>query len=412
MKNPPYQVVVFGATSFVGQILCRYLIEQFGDPATGGLRWAAAGRSQSKLEALRSELGGTGAKLPLIVADAANEAALKTLCAQTQVVISTVGPYALFGEPLVKVCAENGVDYCDLTGEVQWINRMITRYEAAAKKSGARIVHCCGFDSIPSDMGVLFLQQAAQKRFGQPCTTVKMRVKAVVGAASGGTVASLMNVVKEAATNPALRKELANPYSVCPPKHGFTVKQNEVRSGQFDPDFQTWITPFVMAAINTRIVHRSNALSINAYGQQFHYDEATITGPGFKGRLAAQGVAVATAGFMVAAALPPTRWLIERLVPQPGEGPSPAAQEKGFYDLRFFGRTDSGKTLRVKVTGDRDPGYGSTAKMLGQAAACLVQDIAKSDCPGGFWTPATIFGSHLIARLQDKSGLTFEVLEG
>jgi short subunit dehydrogenase-like uncharacterized protein len=156
MKNPPYQVVVFGATSFVGQILCRYLIEQFGDPATGGLRWAAAGRSQSKLEALRSELGGTGAKLPLIVADAANEAALKTLCAQTQVVISTVGPYALFGEPLVKVCAENGVDYCDLTGEVQWINRMITRYEAAAKKSGARIVHCCGFDSIPSDMGVLF----------------------------------------------------------------------------------------------------------------------------------------------------------------------------------------------------------------------------------------------------------------
>lgn len=411
MNSPQHQVVVFGATSFVGQILCRYLIEQFGDPITGSLRWAAAGRSQTKLQALRDELGPMAAKLPLIVADAADEPALKTLCAKTQVVISTVGPYALFGEPLVKVCAENGVDYCDLTGEVQWISRMVARYESAAKKSGARIVHCCGFDSIPSDLGVLFLQQEAQRRFGQPCTTVKMRVKAVVGAASGGTVASLMNVLKEAAKDPALRKELANPYSVCPIDHDFTETQNEVSSSQFDPDFQTWITPFIMAGINTRIVHRSNALSNNAYGKQFHYDEATITGAGLKGRLAAQGVAVATSGFMVAAALPPTRWLIEKLVPQPGEGPSHAAQEKGFYDLRFFGRTDSGQTLRVKVTGDRDPGYGSTAKMLGQAGACLVQDIAKSDCPGGFWTPATIFGQRLIPRLQAKSGLTFEVLE-
>ncbi len=410
MNAPQYQIIVFGATSFVGQILCRYLLEQFGEHGTGTLRWAAAGRSQSKLKALRDELGPKAVKLPLIVADAADEVSLKTLCAQTQVVISTVGPYALFGEPLVKVCAETGVDYCDLTGEVQWISRMIARYEGAAKKSGARIVHCCGFDSIPSDLGVLFLQQEAQKRFGQPCTTVKMRVKAIAGAASGGTVASLMNVVKEATKNPALRKELANPYSVCPSGHGFTTHQNEVRFAQFDPDFQTWITPFVMAGINTRIVHRSNALSQNAYGKQFQYDEATITGSGLKGRLAAQGVAVATAGFMAAIALPPTRWAIERLVPQPGEGPSPAAQEKGFYDLRFFGRTDSGQTLRAKVTGDRDPGYGSTAKMLGQAGACLVQDIAKSDCPGGFWTPASIFGARLIPRLQAKSGLTFEVL--
>lgn len=413
MNTPPYQVIVFGATSFVGQILCRYLIEQFGDHGTGTLQWAAAGRSQAKLQALRDELGPKAAKLALIVADASDEAALKKLCAQTRVVISTVGPYALFGEPLVKVCAENGVDYCDLTGEVQWISRMIARYEGAAKKSGARIVHCCGFDSIPSDLGVLFLQREAQKRFGQPCTTVKMRVKAVAGAASGGTVASVINIVKEAAQDPALRKELANPYSVCPPRHGFTAQQNEVRFAQFDPDFQAWITPFIMAGINTRIVHRSNALSKNAYGQQFHYDEATLTTTGFKGRLAAQGVAVATASFMLALALPPTRWVMERfVVPKPGEGPSPAAQEKGFYDLRFFGRTDSGQTLRVKVTGDRDPGYGSTAKMLGQAGACLVQDIAQSDCPGGFWTPATIFGQRLITRLQAKAGLTFEVLEG
>ena len=412
MSTSPYQVIVFGATSFVGQILCRYLIEQFGDPRTGTLKWAAAGRSQAKLHTLRDELGPQAAGLALIVADAADEASLKALCAQTQVVISTVGPYALFGEPLVKVCAETGVDYCDLTGEVQWISRMLARYEGAAQQSGARIVHCCGFDSMPSDLGVLFLQHEAQKRFGQPCTTVKMRVKAMVGAASGGTVASLINVVKEAANNPALRKELANPYSVCPPGHGFTETQNEVGFAQFDPDFQAWITPFIMAGINTRIVHRSNALAQNAYGKRFHYDEATLTGRGFKGRLIAQGVAVATVGFMAAIAVPPTRWMIDRFIPEPGEGPSVAAQEKGFYDLRFFGRTDSGQSLRTRVTGDRDPGYGSTARMLGQAGVCLVQDVAKSDCPGGFWTPATIFGQRLIARLQADSGLTFEVLEG
>jgi short subunit dehydrogenase-like uncharacterized protein len=413
MSNPKYSVIVFGATSFVGQILCRYLLDTFGKDGNGKLKWAAAGRSESKLQALRAELGPKAAKLALIVADSFDEAALESMCAQTRVVVSTVGPYALFGEPLVKVCAESGTDYCDLTGEVQWIRRMVTAYESAAQQSGARIVHCCGFDSIPSDLGVFFLQQEANKRYGAPCTTVKMRVKAIAGAASGGTVASLMNVVKEASKDAALRRELADPYSVCPPGHGFTKRQNDLKTAQYDPDFKAWITPFVMAGINTRIVHRSNALSNNAYGADFCYDEASLTKPGVKGWLMAQGVAVGTAGFLLAVALPPTRWAIERfVVPKPGEGPSPAAQEKGFYDLRFFGKTAKGQTLRVKVTGDRDPGYGSTAKMLGQAAACLALDIGKDDCEGGFWTPATIFGERLIKRLRANSGLAFEVLEG
>jgi short subunit dehydrogenase-like uncharacterized protein len=409
MTDPKYHLIVFGATSFVGQILCRYLLQQFG--VGGELNWAAAARSEGKLQTLRKELGDGAAALPLIVADAADEASLKNLCAQTRVVISTVGPYAFYGEPLVKVCAENGTDYCDLTGEVQWIRKIITRYESAAQQSGARIVNCCGFDSIPSDLGVLFLQLQSKQRFGQPCNRIKMRVKAMAGGASGGTAASLINVVKEAAGDAALRKELSDPYSICPANHGFTARQSELKSAQYDPDFKTWIAPFVMAAINTRVVYRSNALSGKSYGKDFLYDEAMLIKPGATGWISAQAVAVGIGGFLLATALPPTRWLIERfIVPKPGQGPSPAAQERGFWDLRFFGTTAGGQSLRVKVTGDRDPGYGSTAKMLGQAGACLAKEIAKADCPGGFWTPASIFGERLIKHLESDAGLTFELL--
>ncbi len=276
-------LVVFGATRFVGQILCRYLLEQFG--VDGKPSWARAGRSMDKLEQVRSSLGRKASRLPLLVADASDEDSLRQLCAEACVIVSTVGPYALYGEPLVKVCAETGTDYCDLTGEVQWIRRMIRSYEPRAKKSGARIVHCCGFDSIPSDLGVYFLQQACRDRHGKPCTTVKMRVKSAKGGFSGGTVASLMNVLKEASSDPKLRKELANPYSLCPKTHAPGVRQAQVTLPEYDADFESWVAPFVMAGINTRIVHRSNALAKHAYGKNFRYDEAVLTGPGLKGRL-------------------------------------------------------------------------------------------------------------------------------
>jgi short subunit dehydrogenase-like uncharacterized protein len=410
MSTPSHDLIVFGATSFVGQILTRYLVEHYGTQGT--LKWAIAGRSEQKLAALRNSLGLAAGKVPLLVADAADEDALRRLCQGTRVVISTVGPYALYGEPLVKVCADTGTDYCDLTGEVQWIRRMIRNYEPAARKSGARIVHCCGFDSIPSDLGVHFLQQQARKRLGASCSTVKMRVRAMRGGFSGGTVASMLNVVKEAGANPALRKELANPYSICPEGYAPKVRQPDVKSAQYDPDFDAWIAPFVMSAINTRIVQRSNALSGQSYGEDFRYDEAVLTGRSLKGRAAALGLTAGLGGFMVASALPPTRWALERFVlPAPGEGPSVEQQRKGFFDLRFFGRTDEGRSLRVKVTGDRDPGYGSTAKMLGQAGACLAQDFAGSGRKGGFWTPATMFGDRLIERLVAHAGLTFEVIE-
>ncbi|MGI9285482.1 MAG: saccharopine dehydrogenase family protein [Pseudomonadales bacterium] len=415
MTKPPYDVVVFGATSFVGQILTRYMVEQFGADSdeAGTVSWAAAGRSKAKLEELRDSLGSAGEDLALIIADAATESELRDMCSQTRVVISTVGPYALYGEPLIKVCAETGTDYCDLTGEAQWIKRMLERHEISAIQSGARIVHSCGFDSIPSDLGVFFLQQEAMQRFGQTCPRVKMRVKRMSGGASGGTIASMMNLAKEAAADPALRKELANPYSICPPDHGFSVRQHNVKGAEYDSDFDSWAAPFVMAAINTRIVHRSNALVDPSYDRTFYYDEALLTGAGLKGRMAALGIAGGMGGFMAAAVIPPTRWALEKFVlPKAGEGPSEKAQLRGGYDLRFVGETANGDTLQVKVTGDRDPGYGSTAKMLGQAAVCLALDITKKDKPGGFWTPATVFGDHLIERLRAHSGLTFELTEG
>jgi short subunit dehydrogenase-like uncharacterized protein len=410
MQTPSRDLTIFGATSFVGQILTRYLAEQFG--THGSLQWAIAGRSEAKLAALRTSLGLKASKLPLVVADAADGAALRRMCHDTRVVISTVGPYALYGSPLVEACAETGTDYCDLTGEVQWIRRMIDAHEATARKSGARIVHCCGFDSIPSDLGVWYLQQQARERFGRPCAEVKMRVQGARGGFSGGTVASLLNVVKEASANPALRKELANPYSICPEGYAPQVRQPNVKGVQYDADFGAWVAPFVMSAINTRVVQRSNALSKQSYGADFRYDEAMLAGKGFKGRATATAITAGLGGFMVASALPPTRWALERFVlPGPGEGPSAEQQRSGFFDLRFLGKTADGRTLRVKVTGDRDPGYGSTAKMLGQAGACLALDLADSGRKGGFWTPATLFGERLVDRLVGHAGITFEVMD-
>lgn len=401
-----HQLVVFGATSFVGELLTRYLFERHG--VGGTLDWAIAGRSSEKLQALRAGLGKGAARLPIIQADAADETALRKLCQQTRAVASTVGPYALYGSTLVKVCAQTGTDYCDLTGEPQWIARMIREHGAAARKSGARIVHCSGFDSIPSDLGTHYLQQQARARFGETCNQVSLRVKAMRGGASGGTVASMLESIRESIADPALRKVMTNPYAFCTGDCSGLPRQPNPKMASYDKLARSWIAPFVMAVINTKVVHRSNELSGYAYGRDFLYDEAMQT----SGRASAYALGGGLAAFMAALALKPTRALLERFVlPKPGEGPTPAEQEAGFYDIRLHGRTPSGKRLTVKVTGDRDPGYGSTSKILGEAAVCLAQDIEKAEHPGGFWTPATLFGDRLVQRLASHAGLTFSVVE-
>lgn len=404
-----FDILVFGATSFVGQILCQYMIDNYG--LGDGFKWAAAGRSQTKLETLRSDLGAAASELPLFTADAGDEASLLALCERSQLIISTVGPYALYGSPMVKVCAESGTDYCDLTGEATWISDMLEQYEEQAKASGARIVHSCGFDSIPSDLGVLYLQQQASSRFDEACNHIRMRVKAAKGGASGGTIASVLEMASAAASDPVLRKKISNPYLLCNNPDAAVVRQDPMSKPVYESAFGSWSAPFIMAGINTRIVHRSNAVMNYRYGETFRYDEGMMTGKGMAGRLKAFAITAGLGGFMVGAAIKPSRWLLQKILPEPGEGPSPEAQENGFYDMRFFGETESGKTLSVKVTGDRDPGYGSTAKMLSETALCLLQDIPEEDRKGGSWTPATAGGAALIQRLEARAGLSFSVLE-
>ncbi|WP_340586898.1 saccharopine dehydrogenase family protein [Erythrobacter alti] len=405
MTDRKFDIIVYGATSFVGQIITRYM---HGHCSDGSVRWAIAGRSRSKLQKLSDDIGLAGVEL--IVADATDEAALRAMCEQAKVVMSTVGPYALYGDTLVKVCVETGTHYCDLTGEPQWIRKMQLRHVDDAKASGARIVHCCGFDSIPSDLGVHFLQRHAKQQSGRTCDRIAMRVAKMKGGASGGTIASMINMVKEASGDAELRRQLKNPYSLCPPDHDFSVRQRSVAM-EYDEKYGSWIAPFIMAPINTRVVHRSNALSGNAYGTEFRYEEAMATGKGGRGKRMARMTSWGTNALMLGLALPPTRWLLEtKILPKPGEGPSEKEQLEGKFDLVFLGTTPDGDTVKCRVTGDRDPGYGSTAKMLSQAAICLAKDV-PDDVPGGFWTPATIMGDMLVERLQAHAGLTFAIEE-
>ena len=405
--NPgrPFDLIVFGATSFVGQILCRHLVERHG--TTGTLKWAIAGRDAAKLDQVAQD---TGAEVPRIVADASDRKALMELAESTRVVVSTVGPYALYGSELIAAVAAAGTDYCDLTGEPQWMRAMIDSHEAAARDSGARIVHACGFDSIPSDLGVWFTQQRSMELFDAPCDHVAMRVYSMKGGASGGTIASMMNLMEEAASDPDLRRMLADPYALAPQDMRSGVPQPELTGPAHDAASGQWIAPFVMAGVNTRVVQRTHALLGRPWGPEFRYEEAMVMGAGVAGGIKAAGLSAGILGGMGLAAVSPTRKLLNRFVlPQPGEGPSPKAQLEGFFELRFFGLTQNGRAVRTQVTGERDPGYGCTARMLGEAAVTLL-DLDHEDVGGGFWTPATALGDRLIERLEAHAGLRFNLL--
>ena len=402
MGDRELDLIVFGATSFVGQIITRRLVER----ADTDVRWAIAGRNADKLAAVAAD---TGADVDQIVADAADADAMAALAGRTRVVASTVGPYALYGSPLVAAVAAAGTDYCDLAGEPHWMRSMIDAHESTAVASGARVVHACGFDSIPSDLGVWFTQRQATERLGTTCSSISLRVHAVKGGASGGTIASGLNVIEQARADPELRRVLSNPYALCPESMRSGPRQPDVTGPQRDADGQ-WAAPFVMAATNTRVVHRTHALLGRPWGDDFEYDEAITTGAGIPGALAATAV---TAGTLISgglAAFGPTRELLRKVVPGPGEGPGPQAQESGYFDLRLHGTTAAGDSITTRVTGDRDPGYGSTARMLTEAALAFLA-VDRDRVAGGFLTPATAFGDLLIERLVSHAGLTFDVVD-
>lgn len=401
-----FDLVVMGATGFTGRLVAEYLNRTYG--VGQSLRWAVAGRSQEKLDALVADLAPAAEGLATVVADSKDEGSLAALCEQTRVVCTTVGPYARYGSELVAACAKGGTHYCDLSGEPQWMRRMIDAHEAAAEESGARIVHACGFDSIPSDLGVFYLQQQAQERDGEVCDQVKFRLRAAKGTASGGTVASLLNAVTEARADRAMARALVNPYSLYPAGEPKGKDRRDQQGLKYDPDVPGWTGPFVMAGVNTKVVRRGNAVAGFPYGRDFRYDETIIVGKGISGWLKGATLTTAMGGLMAGAAFAPTRSLLQRFVlPEPGEGPNAQQRENGFFNILLIGKRDGEVVLRVKVAGDRDPGYGSTSKMLGEAAVCLAQDPLA--VKGGFWTPASAMGQPLLDRLTEKAGLTFEV---
>ncbi len=384
-----FDLVVHGATGFTGRLVVEYLLQR--SPAGSGLRWAMGGRSAAKLAAVRDELGAP-VDTPLVVTDSADAASLQALMAQTRLVLTTVGPYQLYGNELVAACAGSGVDCVDLCGEPAWMRQMIDAHEQAAQASGARIVFSCGFDSIPFDLGVWLLQQEMQARFGSTAARVRGRVRKLKGTFSGGTAASLKATMAAAMGDPAVMNLLRNPFSLTP---GFVgPRQPSGNKPMLDEALGVWVAPFVMAAINTRNVHRSNFLLKHAYGRDFVYDEMMVTGPGAKGEAIAHAVAA-------------DKSLGAEGGPQPGEGPTREEREAGFYDLLFLGQNAAGQSLRVGVKGERDPGYGSTSRMIAEAAMCLLQDASAT--PGGIWTPAAAMAAPLLQRLAASAGLTFAV---
>ena len=377
--NAEFDVIVYGATGYTGRLVAEYLGQRYG--VGGQVKWAMAGRSEAKLKEVR-DLLALPAETPLVVADADDRGSLDAMVRRAKAIITTVGPYQLYGDALVAACVAAGTDCLDLTGEPNWMHKIIGEHDAAAKASGARIVHSCGFDSIPFELGVFFCEQTAKAKLGTTVPRVKGRVRRIQGGLSGGTAASGAATMAAVQKDPAVMGILMNPFALTP---GFTgPAQPPGQAVEHDDDVGAEVGPFMMAMINTKNVHRSNALMGHPWGKDFVYDEMTIITPGAPTEFTGMGEGG----------------------PKPGEGPTKAEREAGFFDLLFVGVAPDGRKVKVSVHGDRDPGYGSTSKMLAEAAICLVKDAP--DVAGGVWTPGAAMQTKLIDRLQENAGLTFQ----
>ena len=389
MSEREFDVIVFGASGYTGKLVAEYMGKEYGNDES--IRWAIAGRNKDKLSSVKKDLN-LNERVSIIEVDSTNKDSLDSMTSSAKCILTTVGPYQLYGSSLVQSCSENGTDYVDLTGEPGWMYEMINAHQDTAKKSGARIVFSCGFDSIPFDLGVYFVQQAAQEKYGKPAKHVRGRVKAMNGEFSGGTIASLGATMATLKEKPELIQVLSNPFSLTEGFEG--PEQLDDSKVLLDEKLNMWVAPFVMAPINTKNIHRSNALLGHAYGEDFCYDEMMIAGEGEEGK-------------QIADAMNSSNPMGGDNLPQPGEGPSKESREQGNYDVLFFADFDEG-SIEARVTGDMDPGYGSTSKMIAESALCLIQDC--EDLSGGMYTPAPAMGEKLIKRLTKNAGLTFDIL--
>lgn len=407
MKN--FDLIVWGATSFVGKLIAKHLATQGKN-----INWAIGGRDKTKLEKLKHELtrlNPNAADLQVFIGNSHDTNFLNNMVKTTHIVISTVGPYLKYGEDLVRACVENGTDYCDLTGEAPFIRKMQDLYADKARASGSRVIHCCGFDSIPSDLGVYYLNEQAKQKFNEPIVSADCVVSKIKGGASGGTIASIINMIDETKKNNEIKKILMNPYSLCKPENRSStdlVKQESLNHYKYNTTLKKWVAPFLMASINSKIVHASNNLLNYAYGKNFKYTEYVLA-KNYRRALTSY-FTLNTA--MTLLSITPIRKILEKYVlPKPGEGLSEQAQKEGYFEFIIYGKTKNNNNLAIKVTGDRDPGYGSTSKMIVAAAECLLNKPNKNELQGGFWTPASALANNLVAKLQSNAGVTFQLIE-
>ncbi|QFT76666.1 trans-acting enoyl reductase family protein [Erythrobacter sp. THAF29] len=387
MADKEFDIIVYGATGYTGRLVAEYLDKHYRD-RDDGPKWAMAGRSLEKLEAVRDEIGAPK-DTPLVVADADDAAALEEMCKRTKVVLTTVGPYQLYGDKLLAACVKTGTDYADLCGEPAWMAEKIAEHEEAAKNSGARICFSSGFDSIPFDLGVLMTQKVAKERYGKPAPRIRGRVRAMQGTFSGGTAASLGATMKAAAKNPKIINVLRDPFALAPGFDG--PEQPSGMIPKYEKDLDKWAAPFVMAPINTKNVHRTNFLLGHPYGEDFQYDEMVLTSPGEAGKKMAEAAAEMMKNPFGAKP------------PKPGEGPSKEERENGYYDILFVAEMENGETFHYGVKGKYDPGYGSTSRMLAETGIAL----ANSDGPGGIGTPGSFLGEDLVKRLEEHAEISF-----
>ena len=399
-----FDIIIWGASGFTGRLVAEYLYGKYG--VNGNVKWAMAGRNQEKLQKVRAEVADD--TVPLVVADSHDKTSLTSMTQRTKVILTTVGPYGKYGAELVASCVENQTHYCDLAGEVPFIRQTIDLHHETAKANGTKIVNCCGFDSIPSDMGVYFVQQQAKNQTGNPAQQIKMRVKAFVGGLSGGTYASLNDTMEKAQKDRSLYGVLINPYSLNPEGEQEGPDERDLQTVVYDEAAKSWIYPFIMAGINTKIVRRSNAIAGYPYGKEFRYDEAIMTSDGDEGKQKAIKEAMVLKA-MMAEPNTPEKEAVNQKMPKPGEGPDKAMREAGFYDLRMYTTLSNGNAIIGKVTGDKDPGYGSTSKMLAECGVCLAKDETPEAT--GVLTPSTAMGEALLKRLQENAGLTFSIID-
>ena len=386
MNNPAnYDFVVYGASGFTGKLVVEYALNQYSNE---DISWAIAGRNLEKLQNLKEKLKLTN-DVGIIQVDSEDQSSIDALVMQTKCVLTTVGPYQLYGDKVVRTCISSGTDYVDLCGEVGFMHKIISECSAEAKQTGARIVFSCGFDSIPFDLGVLFVQEEVMSKLNKYAPSVRGRVRDMNGEFSGGTAASMKATMAALQSDPELLNVLVNPHALCEGFQG--VQQDDDSKPVYDEELDTWVAPFFMAPINTKNIHRSNKLMNHIYGESFKYNEMWIQGPGEEGKAAAEFIST-----------------MNPLgdAPEPGEGPSRESRENGNYDVLFCADVN-GETIKASVNGDMDPGYGSTSKMITESAICLVKDC--QDLAGGIYTPASSMGTKLIKRLESNAGLTFKL---